>query len=461
MAFFDNSGANEYQEELEKALSAGYGTNSADFEGGRAIIPEDCEQETLNILDMTKDDCKVMASLKTEKVRSTVHEKNLREDEGDFRHLTTTEGGDSEETDQQVKRKTFEMKYVQTKRGITRQMIESETFEGALASEKISGINTVLKSSEYQCFHGDSRVVPTEFDGFETQIRNAKKAHQNILDLRGATIGSYGEKVFDEISLKVFRNGGSLEKAYFPPVLAKDIKALFEDRIRFGVEDKQYSFGRILDYPTATGETIRLSGNDAGADKFYYAKGEVYAEGNAQKRPSTPSGFTATPVASASGSKFTGSDAGDYLYEVHAVNAAGYSEGKALSVAVAVASGAGVKLSITAASGNETTGYIICRSAKNGNRVMEMVRIPANENGTTEYTDLNEDLPGTASMILLTENKVQPIIKFGQLMPVCTIPLGKVKAKDEFLVATYGGLMVYAPKFCGLVSNIGYGGGLY
>lgn len=461
MAFFDTSLADEDQQLLEKALTAGYGTDSSAFENGRALIPEDCEQETLNILDMSREDCKVMASLKTEKVRSTVHEKNLREDEGDFRHITTEEGGDSEETDQQINRKTFEMKYIQTKRGITRQMIESETFEGALASEKISGINTVLKASEYQCFHGDSRVVPTEFDGFEAQIHRAKKAHQNILDLRGKSIGSYGEKLFDDIALMVFRKGGSLEKAYFPPVLAKDIKSLFEDRIRFDVGDERASFKRILDYPTATGETIRFSGDGAGADKFYYAKGEVIAEGNVSKRPSMPASVSAVPVADSANSKFADGDAGDYTYTVHAVNAAGYSEGKPIDTPVTVAKGAGVKLTIKAGSGNRATGYIICRSAKNGKIVMEMVRIPASEDGDTEYTDLNKDLPGTASMIFLTENKIQPIVKFGQLMAVSMIPLGKVRAKDEFIVATYGGLMVYAPKFCGLAENISYNGGLY
>ena len=60
MAFFDNSNAQNYSaadvEALNKALSAGTGTDSSQFTGGRALIPEDCEQETLNILSCTSID---------------------------------------------------------------------------------------------------------------------------------------------------------------------------------------------------------------------------------------------------------------------------------------------------------------------------------------------------------------------------------------------------------------------
>ena len=40
--FFDNvENVNESQAVLEKALSAGYGTNAVDYTGGRALQPED------------------------------------------------------------------------------------------------------------------------------------------------------------------------------------------------------------------------------------------------------------------------------------------------------------------------------------------------------------------------------------------------------------------------------------
>lgn len=470
MAFFDNSNAQNYSEAdaeaLNKALAAGYGTDSSAFVNGRALIPEDCEQETLNVLEQSKDDCKVMSTIKTTKVSSTVHEKNVRTGQGDYKHLTTTEGGESIETNQEITRKTYNMKFLQTLRGITQQMVDSETFEGALASEKISGIDTLMKGCEYLCFHGNSDVVPTEFDSFETQIRKAAASEQNIKDLRGVSIGKYGVKLFDEIASDIYRKGGDARKVLFPVALSQDIKdaILGAQGVRYVVNGpNMFDFGGNalpLRHFTSVGSTLDFAGQGAGADRFYHVKGVVEAEGDASKRPDAPASVTAA-AAAATGSKFAATDAGDYLYTVHAVNSAGISVGVQVAAAVAVAGGDGVTLTITPGSGNLPTGYIVCRSAKGGTSVMEMTRIAANGANAVTFTDVNEELPGTASMLFLTENKVQTMYKFGQLTPVSTLPLGRRRAMDEFLVITYGALELYAPKFQGLVKNIAYTGGLY
>ena len=134
-------------------------------------------------------------------------------------------------------------------------MEAAETFEGALASEKLSGVETIIKASEFQCFHGDSSVVPTEFDGFIASIKKAKADEQNIIDLQGKTLGNYGEKIFDEIAAKVRGKGGFLDKALFPVVLAKDIKEMFADRQRYIMNQPlpNLSFKTIPDYGTAVG----------------------------------------------------------------------------------------------------------------------------------------------------------------------------------------------------------------
>ena len=467
MGYFSN-GVTNYsageEQALRKALTAGYGTDSASFEGGRALIKENCEQETMNVLAMSKDDCKVMSSIKTLKVASTVHEVNLREDEGDYRFLTTVEGGGSPETDQGLKRKTYEMKFLQTKRRITQQMLISKTFEDALASEKVTAINTMMKGCEHLCFHGDSSIVPTEFDGFEAQIRNADSDEQNIVDLRGKLLTTYGEGIFDDASALVYEKGGYLSKALFPPALAGDIKNMFADRLRFVPTDSLGALKQIPDYPTAVGSTIRLAGDGAGADKFYRVKGTVSAQGDSTYRPPAPSAVTAEVTLDADGSEFTDDDAGTYTYVVHAVNNAGISEGTEADATVAVTAGDSVTITITAGSygtNNAPTGYIICRSSADGSTVMEMARVAADSDGNATYTDLNEELPGTASMLLLTEEKIQPIVEFGQLMPITMVPLGRRSMADEFIVGTYGALELHAPKMCALVKNVGYSAGLY
>ena len=465
MGFFDNTSTGEMgsQEvnELQKALSAGYGTDSANFTGGRALIPENLESETINVVSQLKEDCKIMNTVKKTPVRSTVHEVNLRTDHGEYRFTSVAEGGQSLDTNQSIERKPFNMKYLQTRRSVTKQMEAAETFEGALASEKLAGVETIIKGAEYQCFHGDSSIIPTEFDGFISSIRKAKESDRNILSLRGKSIGSVGESLFDNIASTVYEKGGYLDKALFPPVLAKEIKDLFKDRIRFGVQDSWGSMQALPDYPTAIGATIKFTGEGAGADKFYHVKGAVYAAGDTLKRPAAPASVTAVAAAN-SKSSFESDDAGDYKYTVHAVNQYGISAGTDVSAAVTVAAGEAVTLTITPGTGVAATGYIITRTAKDGSTLMEMDSVADSGDSTTTYVDTNDELPGTASMLFLTEKRIQPVYTFGQLLPVCTFPLAPVNvAENPFLVMMFGGLELRAPKFCGLVKDISYTGGLY
>lgn len=464
--FFDNVSSGEMSagevNELQKALAAGYGTDSSQFTGGRALIPENLESEVVNVVAQLKEDCKVMNSVKKTPVRSTVHEVNLRTGHGDYRHLSVAEGGASIDTDQSLERKTFAMKYLQTRRSVTKQMEAAETFEGALASEKLAGVETIIKGAEYQCFHGDSSIVPTEFDGFLASIKKANAADQNIINLKGSTLGNYGEKIFDEIAAMVRGKGGFLDKALFPTVLAKDIKEIFADKQRYLMNNPipNLSFKTIPDYGTAIGANIALSGEEAGDDMFFEVKGEVVAEGDATRRPAAPTSVTAS--ASGSGSSFTANDAGDYMYTVHAVNQYGISAGTSIAAAVTVAAGNKVALTITPGSGVAATGFIICRSKKDDKKVMEMDKVANSGNTTTVYEDTNDELPGTASMIFLPKKRFQPVYTFGQLLPACTFPLAPTNtAETPFLVMLYGGLEVRAPKHCGLVKNISYNGGLY
>lgn len=473
MGFFENGNSTDLMEgtdvnELQKALSAGYGTDSANFTNGRALIPENLETEVMNVLSMAKEDCKLMATLKTQPVRSTVHEKNIRDDEGDFKHLSVAEGGASVETSQSIKRKTFDMKYLQVKRGVTKQMEAAETFEDALASEKVAGVNSVIKGAEYLCFHGDSSIVPTEFDGFESQIRKASAKEQNIISLHGKSIGSKGMSIFDEMAEKIYTQGGSADRVFFPPVLAREIRdTAFGEKGFYNMGEgfnmmNNFQGASLPGYNTAVGSILKLSGNDAGTDKFYHVKGRVYEEGDPTKRPAAPTSVTVAANASASGSEFNTADAGDYTYTVHAVNQYGISAGTKVAAPVSVAAGSSVSVTITPAPGVAATGFIICRSAKDGTDVMEMDKVANSGEATTVYTDLNKELPGTASMLFLTESKLSPTYKFGQLLPACTFPLAPVSsAETPFLVLMFGGLELYAPKFCGIVKDIHYNGGLY
>ncbi len=469
MSYFSgvqSTGSGAETEALEKALSAGYGTDHATFINGRAMIPEDLEATTVNITSMMENDCKMFNSLKKEPAHSTIHEYNRRISHGDHRFLSVPEGGAGRESDQGLERKFVEIKYLQTLRQVTKQMEAVKTFEGALASEKTSGIQTIIKGAEHQIFHGDSRIIPTEFDGLLASLDRPDSGAVKR-DLRGKSLGTVGESLFDDVAQEVFDidNNGELTKALFPPVLAGDIKGLFTDRLRMLMGDNAVSFTGLPPYGTAIGHDIRFSGKDAGADKYFHVKGVVKAAGDPLKRPAAPQSVAASS-GSQDGSKFVAEDAGTYLYTVHAVNAFGISEGKALDAPATVTAGDGVTLTITPAStGNAATGYIICRSAKDGKEgsvTMEMTSITAKPSGNTEFIDLNEDLPGTASMLFLSDGMYgSPTMQFDQLLPVQSIPMFPTdRAVTPFLIVLYGALQVNAPEHCALVKNIKYSRGL-
>lgn len=465
MSFFNgvtSASQTDESQALEKALTAGYGTDSATFINGRALIPEDMEATTMNVVAALKEDCKVFNSLKTAPCRSTVHEFNRRKGFGNFRHLSVSEGGSSPETNQSIERAFAEMKYLQTRRSVTKQMETVDTFENALASEKIAGVETIIMGAEHQIFHGNSAVVPTEFDGLLAQL-DKSGSNAFIKDYRGNSIGAsgYGDAVFDEVADEIYRKGGEVNRALFPSVLARDIKDMYKDMVRLTTGDTKSIFPGIPDYETAIGATLRFSGAGAGADKFFRVKGVVEAEGDANLRPGAPASVTAS-AASATGSKFGTGDAGNYKYTVHAVNAYGISAGTALASPIAVAANDGVTLTITPNADGKATGFIICRSKAGGNDVMEMCQIAKGTGATTSFVDKNEDLPGTASMIFLPADKIQSSLSFGQLLPVSTIPLyPTATAETPFLVVLYGALVNRAPEWMALSKNISYHGGLY
>lgn len=477
-SIFDDefAGTSTADNELEKALSAGNGVDAAQYEGGRALQREDLEATLTNILDVSQNDCKLFYRLNKEKIGSTVHQYNIRTDVGDDEFGFIGEGERASESGQEIQRKFAETKYISTKYAVTHQMAMTDAGNEALNSEKVAGVTRITRQVERALFHGDSSVNPKAFDGLVKMIRDSatdtdvkEKLRSTRVDIRGLEIGekndeiSAGEELFDEIATKVYNKGGDLNKVYYPPIIAQQFKKLYSDKLRYLTGDTHTSLTALPDITTAIGSVLSIKG-DAGADKMFKVKGRVAASGNQELRPHAPTSFTAA-AGTDSASKFGASDAGDYLYAVHAVNSFGISAEKAAEASVTVASGAKVTLTITPASdGPVTTGYVITRSKADGTELMEMVRIKAAAEGDTTYTDLNEDLPGTASIILLSDytQELKPVLSFAQLMPISAFELKTDSSlSHRGVIAMYGMPIMRAPAFNAIIDNVGYSGGLY
>ncbi|MDR1351671.1 MAG: hypothetical protein LBK05_00185 [Treponema sp.] len=450
------------EEMLIKALSAGYGTDAAQFTGGRALQPEDCETTLVNVMREDQSDFKLMNTLKKTPVKSTVHQANLRLDIGDEDSGFVSEGGIAPDNNQDIRRITRDMKYIQKRGEVTEQAVVADTFEPAFEAEKIACTLSTLRTAEKYCFHGDSAVVPKQFDGLIAQIKAAPAVKRNIYDMRGRSIQAEGESIFTRMAENIADQGGAANKVFYPLILGDDIQALCRDRLRFGIEDDRMA-AVFKTYPTLYG-SLSIA-DDAGPDKMFKPKGVVKPGGiigHAGGIPNKP--VSAALSAAASGqSQFLAADAGNYTYLVHAINEYGISEGVSPAAPVAVAAGDAVAITITPAATNPGTGFIICRSVKGGTSVMEMVRIGKDEqNTTTVYSDLNDNLPGTAEMLFITEKKMQTVVEFLQFLP---LRLYRMYPTDRlvtpFIMALWGSPSMKAPHWCGVVKNIAYRGGLY
>jgi hypothetical protein len=448
------------EDQLLKALEAGYGTDAARYAGGHALIPEDCETTMVNAMREQQEDFKLMNTLKKSPVKSTVHQFNVRSNAGDEDNGFVGEGGDAQDDSQDIGRKFKEMKYIQKYREITEQMRIVDTFENAEVSETMAGTISVLKTAEKYCFHGDSAVVPKQFDGLIAQVKKTDVNKRNIVDLRGKTIQTAGERIFTDMAVNIADKGGEANKVFYPLILGQDIQDLCKDRFRFGSDEKRMA-AVFEEYPTIYG-TLKIAG-DAGPDKLFKPRHIITpGGGTVDKIPNAP---TVTASAGAVlGSLFTGTDAGNYRYKIFAVNEYGISEAAVPAGAIPVASGDGVTLTITPNAIKPGTGFIIGRSSKGGadTTIMEMVRVGRDtQNPTTVVIDKNEDLPGTADMLFITEKKLQTIVEFYQLLPLrkYRMPPPSTRLVTPFIIALWGTPALKIPEWCGIVKNIQYAGG--
>jgi hypothetical protein len=448
------------EEQLLKALEAGYGTDAALYTGGHALIPEDCETTMVNAMREQQDDFKLMNTLKKTPVKSTVHQYNVRSNAGDEDNGFVGEGGDTVNDSQDIARKFKEMKYIQKYREITDQMMVVDTFENAEVSETMAGTISVLKTAEKYCFHGDSAVVPKQFDGLLAQIKNADAQKRNVIDYRGKSIASAGEEIFTDMATNIADKGGEANKVFYPLILGQDIQDLCKDRFRFGSDEKRMA-AVFEDYPTIYG-TIKIAG-DAGPDKLFKPRHIITPGGSVDGLPNAP--VVTASAGAVENSQFLAADAGDYIYKVHAVNEYGISTGASPAGEVAVTSGDGVTLNITPDAIKPGTGFIICRSSKDSSdekTIMEMIRVGRDtQNANTTFIDKNDDLPGTADMLFITEKKLQTVVEFLQLLPLRKYrrPPPPNRLVTPFILALWGSPVAKIPEWCGVAKNIQYRGG--
>jgi hypothetical protein len=441
-------------DQLMKALEAGSGTDSASMTGGRALIPQDIERTVINALAVKKQDFKLMNLLKNEKVGSTVHEYTRHSDAGSELLIFGAEGSDARESSQSLERVTRLVKYMQTYRKITLQMRVANTLENAEASEKEAGILTILKGAERGCFSGNSDAVPQQFDSVLKQIlaTNGPNGHKNVYDMRGKTMLNSGELALKEVARMAYDQGGYITHSFMPTVVASDVQDLIKDRMIFNTGEKRGA-AVIEKYPTPFSDEIIVAGPSGGPDKMFLPRNGVVAVGDASKTPNAPA--IATGAGAHASSLFVAADAGNYTYAVHAIDENGISVASG-SATQAVAAGERVAITITHDGTKPGTGFIITRGKKGvASDLREIARIAKSDGATTVFYDINETLPGTSDILLVSYDEMIPSMQWDQFLPAMKFDLYPAMAAIiPFLIVMFGTPDVKIPWYHGIIRNV-------
>jgi hypothetical protein len=177
--------------ELRKALEAGYGSDVAALTGGGSLRIQSLETTMLATIQENRH-FRLFNQLQKTNATATVDE--WTEQRGVGGHLggsTNTEAGVINESTGDYLRRVGLVKYLMTRRQVTFAVTLQNAIAAAEAVEYQAGALELLTDAEYLCFEGDSRVVPTEFDGIAAQIEQFSTV-DHVRDMRGQPLNSIG-----------------------------------------------------------------------------------------------------------------------------------------------------------------------------------------------------------------------------------------------------------------------------
>lgn len=415
-------------EALNKALTAGYGTDVAGLTGGGALRIQSLDKTLMAVIQENKHFA-LFNALPKENSTATVDEWTEQSGIGGFLGgSTNTESGSINEVTGDYARRTGFVKYLMTKR----QVSLVQTLQGALveseAVEQQAGAKQLLTDAEFLCFEGDSTIVPTEFDGIRAQIVGLGDS-DHVIDAGGASITSINAIVQAASVIGGYGNFGTPTDLFMSPAVGGDLDVNLDPAYRVALPNGVASQrgAPVRGIVTAQGDiAVRRDVfiRDEQLKTPFELRYSSIASANNFANASVPTGTHTSDASSA----FSASQAGNYYYAVAGVNANGQSV-VSKSAQIAVAAGEKVTLTITRSVAATETGYVIYRSRKNGTNATadfrEMARV-AVAGATTTYVDYNRDIPGTSTAYLLNLSSGDKAITWRQLLPMMKFPLATV-----------------------------------
>lgn len=446
-------------DDLNKALTAGQEQNppgSVNAGDGFALRVESLES-TLKNVTYRMEHIRFWRNIPKLPAYNTVEEYNRIRSYGDNPDAGYIDEGDlPTEDDTTYSREFSVVKYLGTTRRVTHVMSLVKPAHGnVLAAEAVNGTMHLLKIIERGLFFGRSDLSSLQFDGFEKLLEdNAPTA--NIIDLRGQPM-SEDVLIDGALTIQDSPNYGTPTDLYLNPRTKADLVKQFFPKERYDLFSKtsQGLVGLDIQGFTSPAGDVRFN-----ADTFIDDGGapNAAARGPAATRPSvfTVSTAPTTPVDATA--QFAAEDAGDYFYEVVAVNRYGRSAAQLLvagPTAVTVAAGDHVTFGVTPGA-VQPDWWEVYRSKVGGaaGATRLIMRVPHTTAAAEEtIIDRNAYLPFTTSAFMFQQNLEN--MSFKQLAPMVKVPLATVDTSIRFMILLYGVPVLYSPGKNVLFQNVG------
>lgn len=421
--------------ELQKALTAGYGTDPATFTGGAALRIQSLDK-TMQATIQENKHFRLFNELQKTTAGATVDEWTEQSGVGGvLGGSTNTETGIIDEATGDYARRIGMVKYLMTKRQVSLVSTLGNNIASAEAIEQQNGAIQLLTDAEFLCFEGDSDVVATEFDGIYAQIAKGVASGQvdnsNMIDARAMPLSSIAAVNDAASTIAAYGNFGTPTHIFMSqktqsdfdtgldPAFRVPLPGVGEGGLKLGapVVGIRTSYGNIATVPD-----VFVRDQDQLVPFQLLPRMAAIATANDGLKPAS---LAADASANDTGSMFAAGQAGNYYYLVTGLNAKGQSTGL-VSSQIAVAAGKKVALTITASVGGQETGYAIYRSRQNGTNAVSdfrlIKRIPK-AGATTVFTDLNREIPGTVKASILNMAPGAHAINWRQLLPMMKFPL--------------------------------------
>lgn len=427
-------------ESLQKALTAGYGTDVAGLSGGGALRIQSLDK-TMQSTIQENADFKLFNRLGKPKATATVDEWTEQNGIGGFLGGSTNgETGTIVDASGSYNRRVGLVKFLMTRRQVSLVSTLQNNIADIEAVEYSNGALQLCTDVEHLMFEGDSTVVPTEFDGIFAQMNQGIASGQvdqnHVIDARGQSLASINLLNQSAATIRGFGNFGRPTDIFMSLKTQADFDNNLDPAFRVALTNAPNG-GVMLGAPVVG---IRTShGNIATNDDIFLRDDDQltpfevrYPAVAASQVAIKPVSVVAAAPATDAASTFTAAQAGNYIYLVTGVNAAGQSTGTQ-SAQVAIAAGQSVAVTITGSAGGQETGYIVSRNRLNGGNVVvggadglsdfrEMIRLPRG-GATTVFVDRNRDIPGTCKAFVLNLTPGMTAINWRQFLPMIKFAL--------------------------------------